>query len=167
MLNRAGFIDQAEALFRATAGRQRAFSALMLDIDHFKRVNDVYGHAAGDLVLADFAQLVNRCLRDTDVLGRLGGEEFAVLLPDVSAAVARAVAQRICDACAAHATVLEDGTPLAFTVSIGVAHGPDVPVALDALLSAADAALYLAKQSGRNRVVISGDESLPAATAVP
>jgi len=166
VLNRAGFIDQAEALFRATAGRHRAFSALMLDIDHFKRVNDVHGHAAGDLVLADFAQLVNRCLRDTNVLGRLGGEEFAVLLPDVSAAVARAVAQRICDACAAHATVLEDGTPLAFTVSIGVAHGPDVPVALDALLSAADAALYLAKQSGRNRVVIGG-ESLAAATAVP
>lgn len=157
VFNRAGFMDRAEALFRDTVGRQREFAALMLDIDHFKRVNDVHGHAAGDLVLADFAQLVSRCLRETDVLGRLGGEEFAVLLPDGSAQVAQTVAQRICDACAAHATTLEDGTPLVSTVSIGVAHVPRLPASLDALLSAADAALYRAKQSGRNRVVF-GDE---------
>lgn len=155
-------MDRAEALFRETAGRQRAFSALMLDIDHFKKVNDVHGHAAGDRVLADFSQVVSRCLRDTDLLGRLGGEEFAVLLPDGSAQVAQAVAQRICDACAAHTTTLEDGTSLVSTVSIGVTHAPHVPTTLDAFLLAADAALYRAKQSGRNRVVLGGEPSSAA-----
>ncbi len=163
VLNRAGFMDRAQALLFETVDRNRPFAALMLDIDHFKKVNDVHGHAAGDLVLADFAQLASRCLRDSDVLGRLGGEEFAVLLPDGSPAVAQAVAQRICDACASHATALADGTQLATTVSIGVAHAPAVPVSLDALLSAADAALYRAKQSGRNRVVLGGP--LPTAAA--
>lgn len=164
VLNRAGFMDQAEALFRDTAGRHRAFAALMLDIDHFKKVNDVHGHAAGDQVLGEFAQLVRRCLRDSDVLGRLGGEEFAVLLPDGSPEVAQAVAQRICDACAASATTLENGTPLTTTVSIGVAHAPGIPVTLDAFLLAADTALYQAKQAGRNRVVVN-DLPLPTAAA--
>lgn len=154
VLNRSGFMDRADALFRALPAGDRPFAALMLDIDHFKKVNDQHGHAAGDQVLAGFALLVGRCLRDTDVLGRMGGEEFAVLLPDSSPAVAQAVAQRICDACAAHATALADGTQLVTTVSIGVAHAPAMPVSLDALLSAADGALYRAKQAGRNRVVM-------------
>ncbi len=161
VLNRAGFMDRANALFRDAPGHSRPFSALMLDIDHFKRVNDLHGHAVGDQVLAGFAQLAGRCLRESDVLGRLGGEEFAVLLPDGSPAAAQAVAQRICDACAAHATPLADGTQLGTTVSIGVAHAQTVPVSLEAFLSVADGALYQAKQAGRNRVVV-GEPLSPA-----
>ncbi|MFN3439525.1 MAG: diguanylate cyclase [Acidovorax sp.] len=154
VLNRAGFMDRAEGLLHGATGRDRPFVALMLDIDHFKRVNDLHGHAAGDQVLAGFAQLASRCLRDSDVIGRLGGEEFAVLLPDATPAAAQAVAQRICDACATQVTSLLDGTQLVTTVSIGTAHAPSMPVSLEALLSAADEALYRAKQAGRNQVVM-------------
>ncbi len=144
VLNRGGFMARAETV--------QAAAVLMMDIDFFKKVNDTHGHAAGDQVLTHFARVAAGCLRAGDVLGRLGGEEFAVLLPDCAPIDARVIAQRICDAFAAQPVVLDGGARLHATVSIGVARreSPDTPVGT--LLSRADAALYDAKHAGRNRV---------------
>ncbi|PQP02120.1 sensor domain-containing diguanylate cyclase [Massilia phosphatilytica] len=144
VLNRGGFMTRAQSV--------QASAVLMMDIDFFKKVNDTHGHAAGDAVLTHFARVVAGCLRAGDVLGRLGGEEFAVLLPDCAPLDARIIAQRICDAFAAQPAVLEDGVRLHATVSIGLGcrGAPDTPIGT--LLSQADAALYSAKHAGRNRV---------------
>ncbi|MES2261410.1 MAG: diguanylate cyclase [Pseudomonadota bacterium] len=152
VLNRNGFLIRVEALLSAPHPVRQQVAVLMLDIDHFKRVNDSYGHAAGDLVLASFARLTQECLRSSDVLGRLGGEEFAVLLPDCNRTDARLIAQRICDAFAQHSVQLDDGTVLGATVSIGVCCEAHTSAAISTMLSAADAALYKAKEQGRNRV---------------
>ena len=153
VLNRGGFLARAHALL-ASPGLCGPVAVLMMDIDFFKKVNDTHGHAAGDEVLVKFARLAAGCLRSGDVLGRLGGEEFAVLLPGCAVEDARAIAQRICDAFAAEPIALPGGERLHATVSIGLAWraGADAPV--DALLSSADAALYRAKHDGRNRVVL-------------
>jgi diguanylate cyclase (GGDEF)-like protein len=144
VLNRGGFMARADHV--------QAQAVLMMDIDYFKKVNDTYGHAAGDEVLTHFARTAAGCLRAGDVLGRLGGEEFAVLLPDCAPDDARAIAQRICDAFAAQPVLLEGGVRLHATVSIGLGcrNAPDTPIGT--LLSQADAALYHAKHAGRNRV---------------
>jgi diguanylate cyclase (GGDEF)-like protein len=154
VLNRGGFMARAESVLAVPAQAQWPAAVLMMDIDFFKKVNDTYGHAAGDEVLRGFAQLAAGCLRSGDVLGRLGGEEFAVLLPGCGVEDARAIAQRICDAFAAHPVVLADGVRLSATVSIGLGcwNAPGTPVGT--MLSAADAALYRAKHDGRNRVVL-------------
>ena len=144
VLNRGGFMARADHV--------QAQAVLMMDIDYFKKVNDTYGHAAGDEVLIHFARTAAGCLRAGDVLGRLGGEEFAVLLPACAPVDARAIAQRICDAFAAQSVVLEGGVRLHATVSIGLGcrDAPNTPIGT--LLSQADAALYSAKHAGRNRV---------------
>jgi diguanylate cyclase (GGDEF)-like protein len=152
VLNRGGFMARADGTLAAQA--QWPTAMLMMDIDFFKKVNDTYGHAAGDEVLTGFARLAAGCLRSGDVLGRLGGEEFAVLLPGCGVEDARAIAQRICDAFAAHPVMLADGVRFSATVSIGLGcwNGPGTP--LGTMLSVADAALYRAKHDGRNRVVL-------------
>ena len=125
-------------------------AALLLDIDHFKRVNDTYGHPAGDLVLQEFGRRLQGHLRAGDVAGRWGGEEFLVLLPGTDRAAALTVAERI-RAATSEAPVVTDGMPILVTVSGGCAVGwPDGP---DELVSRADAALYAAKAAGRNRIV--------------
>lgn len=133
-------------------------AVLMLDIDFFKRVNDRYGHAAGDRVLTIFAHLLHANLRSVDLPARVGGEEFAALLPDADLATAAAVAERVRSAVEAHAR--DTGAPagsadtIAFTVSIGVAASPEDGYAdYEALMQVADRRLYVAKESGRNRVV--------------
>lgn len=127
----------------------------MVDVDHFKQVNDQLGHGAGDQLLIGIAQAMTSALRPQDVLGRLGGEEFAVVLPDASPAEAHAIAERL-------RTVVEQrpfGTAQApeqhATVSIGLVHSASLggDADLDTLLLAADAALYRAKAEGRNRVM--------------
>jgi diguanylate cyclase (GGDEF)-like protein len=158
VLNRGGFLAAAQAVL-ATPQRMKPPTAvvLMMDIDFFKKVNDTHGHAAGDEVLTAFARLVEGCLRQGDVLGRLGGEEFAVLLPGCALHDGRATAQRVCDAFAARPVALADGTQLRATVSIGVATWDKPGMPVETVLSAADAALYDAKRAGRNRVVASGE----------
>ena len=153
VLNRGGFLARAQALLAPQPVRGPV-AVLMMDIDFFKKVNDTYGHAAGDDVLVKFARLAAGCLRGGDVLGRLGGEEFAVLLPGCGEPDARTIAQRICDAFAAQPIALPCGATLRATVSIGLACRKQADVPVDALLSAADAALYRAKHEGRNRVVL-------------
>ncbi len=152
VLNRSGFLTQASELLATPQLLRRPVAVLMMDIDHFKKVNDTYGHDGGDQVLVGFARVAQGCLRAGDVLGRLGGEEFAVLLPGCSAADAQVIAQRICDAFAAHTFTLADGRQLHNTVSIGACCAPRIDIDIAALLSAADSALYRAKQGGRNRV---------------
>lgn len=153
VLNRSGFIERAALLFKQIGKTGNPVTALMIDIDYFKKVNDTYGHAVGDMVLAGFAGVAMRCLRETDILGRFGGEEFAVLLPDCNQEVARVVAQRICDAFANHTFTLEDGAQLKVTVSVGMAYSPEVPLSLETILLAADNELLSAKKSGRNQVM--------------
>lgn len=146
-LNRSAFTIAGKRLLA-----HEPVTALILDLDRFKQVNDTHGHAAGDKVLQGFARVVERNLRDDDVFGRIGGEEFAVLLrcgPDDAAAVA----DRIRTAFAAERVTTDDGSVVQATVSIGLAAGPDD---LDTLLARADGALYRAKDEGRDRVVRAG-----------
>lgn len=129
-------------------------SLLMLDIDHFKRINDTRGHGGGDQVLAVFAETVKDCLREHDLLARLGGEEFAVLLPESDGYRAQRVAERIRAAVEAKPVQLVDQEPLQVTVSIGIAVAEAERAEINSLLSIADTALYQAKRGGRNRVVL-------------
>jgi len=124
----------------------RSMALLIMDLDHFKEVNDTYGHQAGDQALINFVARVNALLRAPDQLGRFGGEEFVALLPDTSLDEAISVAERIRDAC-----TLAGQAP-AFTVSIGVTTNQKDNDTVDKLLARADTALYRAKAAGRNRV---------------
>lgn len=150
LFNRRGFIDLAA---RELARARRAAlpcAVLMMDLDHFKRVNDGFGHLAGDRVLAAFGATLARALRAEDLAGRYGGEEFCAILPGADLAVATRIAERVRAAvCAAPL----GGIPRTTTVSIGVVVcSPDALSSLDAAIARADQALYQAKQAGRNRV---------------
>ncbi len=124
----------------------RNMALLMMDMDHFKAINDTYGHQAGDRVLVNFVAKVNALLRGPDQLGRFGGEEFLVLLPDTALEEAIVVAERIRANCA------EPSTEPSCTVSIGITVNKTDTDTMDALLARADAAMYQAKTNGRNRV---------------
>ncbi len=150
--NRRYFLARGEQELRRARRFGRPLCAMMLDIDHFKRVNDTHGHAAGDIVLQSMVQSAQGRLRGTDTIGRLGGEEFAVLMPETELSAATEVANRLRQSIAAQEISLGKSS-LSITVSIGVAalHPEDADI--DALLHRADTALYQAKQGGRNRVV--------------
>ena len=129
-------------------------TVVVMDLDHFKKINDRFGHAAGDLVLQAFADIVLSNIRAGDVAGRLGGEEFCILLTDTTAAAAVAMAERIRARLEAQAMMTPQGEIRA-TVSAGIAVRSRRPESLQALLDRADMALYQAKKSGRNRVHMS------------
>lgn len=155
-----GLPNRREVLERIAAELERAArtghptSLLMFDIDRFKRVNDTHGHAAGDCVLRAVAAIARASLRRIDVCGRVGGEEFLVLLPDADAEAALAAAERLRAAIAARAMHCVDQI-LHITVSVGVVtRVPGAATSLDALVQAADLALYAAKDAGRDRVVV-------------
>ncbi len=137
-------------------------SAVLVDLDDFKRVNDTYGHLTGDAVLRETAQRMTRVLRRYDVLGRYGGEEFLVVLPGCEAPDAQALAERLrqCIACGPAATSMGK---VSFTISLGVTTtGKGETMGVAAILQRADEALYRAKREGRNRVaVVTGSEHLP------
>lgn len=147
VLNRRSFFEQAQAVTGLV-------SVLMLDLDRFKAINDRHGHATGDRVIVTFARLLRDALRRGDLLGRMGGEEFAIILPGVDQSQALDVAERIRAACEAETVAAENGFAVRLTVSIGVAEGDGAH--LDALLKQADMAMYQAKETGRNRVVWAG-----------
>ncbi|WP_322014312.1 diguanylate cyclase [Paraburkholderia sp. J12] len=163
LANRRHFNEAfAQALDRAARapGNTESIALLMIDIDFFKRVNDRWGHAAGDRVLGILADLMRENLRSVDVPARLGGEEFAALLPDTDRATATAVAERLRTAVVAHVAQSArepDATrpeTIPFSISIGVAASPeDCPAGYEALIAVADRRLYVAKENGRNRVV--------------
>lgn len=127
-------------------------SLFMLDIDFFKAINDSHGHKAGDAVLKKLAEICLRTLREVDVIGRLGGEEFAILLPETSQEEAIDVAERLRLNMSEAYVAMENGLLIQFTVSIGVTSYAAKDENLDALLHKADTALYQAKRSGRNKV---------------
>jgi len=137
---------------------QRPLSCLILDIDHFKVVNDTYGHLTGDQVLQDIAQILQKQCRQSDLIGRYGGEEMIILLPETDAAGALAIAERIREAIRAHETVNGQGQPIRVTVSIGVANFQGSELAglndTDRIIQHADDALLQAKKAGRNRTVL-------------
>jgi diguanylate cyclase (GGDEF)-like protein len=157
--NRRGFLVECDELTRQHAEKPLAASVLLLDLDHFKSINDRFGHAIGDRVLQVFAQTATANLRATDLFGRLGGEEFAVLLCNVGRERALVAAERI-RSTFAEVAIEVDGRPVSATVSIGVAMSEGRQVDVPSLLVQADQALYRAKERGRNRVEIAGGDRL-------
>lgn len=150
---RRHFFELGEKSLQHARHAGQPVCAIMLDIDHFKRINDTYGHAAGDQVLQLVAASCLRRIRSSDILGRYGGEEFALLLPDTDLEAVRHIAERLRQHLAQLAPLVE-GERIKITASFGVAPLCEDMGDLSALLNAADQALYQAKASGRNRVVV-------------
>jgi diguanylate cyclase (GGDEF)-like protein len=155
LANRRHFFEAADAELARSRRYEAPLSLLMLDIDRFKEVNDAHGHRAGDRVLQKLAQTCLEVLRNVDVVGRVGGEEFAILLPETASEGAVEVAERLRAAVEAAEVVREEGVPIRVTVSIGAATLAG-NANLDTLMSQADDALYDAKHRGRNRVCYFG-----------
>jgi diguanylate cyclase len=154
LTNRRSFIERSESEFaRASRVPVTGISCIMVDIDHFKKINDTLGHPAGDTVLMQTAALLMRARRQYDEVARYGGEEFAILLPATSIDDAAKIAERLRDSIASQTMVI-DGKKTQVTASFGVASFPAAGIqSIGDLLKAADAALYKAKHAGRNRVV--------------
>lgn len=149
--NRRAFLNHGERILHRAAFDKQPVALLLLDLDFFKSINDTFGHQAGDRVLQDFAAVVGTALRPSDFMGRLGGEEFACLLPNATAVQAMQAAERIRSKFAGY-KLPESQTDFRFSVSIGVAEAFDADFMLAPLLANADRALYQAKANGRNRV---------------
>ncbi len=154
LANRGRFMELAEVEIARAKRYQSPYAVMLLDIDHFKGINDKYGHKAGDVVLQELATIMRRTLREVDIIGRIGGEEFAVLLPETGVDEASQVAERLRQVVAHSELPTGDNVSLRITVSIGLAQMVDQPNALDDILRKADTALYEAKNNGRNRVCV-------------
>jgi diguanylate cyclase (GGDEF)-like protein len=157
MFNRRGFAEATSRMIAREAAAGRPVTVMIFDIDHFKSINDRFGHPAGDEVLKVFASVVTSTLRITDLCGRIGGEEFAALVP-CTIEEAIYAAERVRETFETCGIVVDDSAVVT-TVSIGVAGGP-AHTELDILLAAADTALYQAKRGGRNRVQAATEEPL-------
>lgn len=149
LANRRTFLERCQGALLLLQRYRSSFSVLLLDLDHFKLVNDGLGHDAGDYVLCEIAQLLRQQLRDTDQIARWGGEEFCILLPQESSMHAMQLAQRLCDAVASLELYWHE-QPIRLTASIGVAGTLSPQDNVDMLLARADQALSVAKQAGRN-----------------
>lgn len=155
VLNHRSFLYAGEKELRRTRRHQKPMSIALIDIDHFKKVNDTYGHAAGDEVLVTFAEIIKSCIRLEDEVGRLGGEEFALLLPHTPLVGAELVVERV-------RTLVEQTPiqtqsseqPIYITASIGLTEIDSEAIDLEAALNIADKAMYEAKNTGRNKVVV-------------
>lgn len=170
LLNRRAFLQDAEALLRRQIERDRPIGVLLIDLDHFKSINDRFGHATGDKVLQIFAKVAQANLRHHDLVGRLGGEEFTVVLADASIDNAYLVADRLRNAFAVAAAAVDDQA-LHATASIGVSVIVDPAQDLAHLITLADQALYLAKARGRNRVEVAPigidlDDTIPTRSSI-
>ena len=148
--NRRAFFDKAEPLFAYCKRSQQPISALMLDVDHFKKINDSYGHAAGDVALRNLARLLDDNLRQSDLSCRFGGEEFVVLLPNTTAAEAIGMANMLKKLMSSTIIALADENALSLTASFGIAENGE---SVEDLLNHADKAMYAAKNNGRNHVM--------------
>jgi diguanylate cyclase (GGDEF)-like protein len=152
LANRGHFYDLAETHLARARRYGEELSLLILDIDHFKRVNDTYGHLAGDAVLRGVGEQCRQVIRASDLIGRMGGEEFAILLPSTRLASAIQLAERLRLRLRAQRWTTPQAKDLAITVSIGAASLTPVIATLDDLYARADQALYAAKTGGRDRV---------------
>lgn len=149
--NRRAFFEAARSMLAWSRRHDRPLSVMMIDVDHFKMVNDRFGHAAGDAVLVALGETLRNTERASDICGRLGGEEFAVLLPETTAPAAIQAAERLREAIAAIRVPAADQMPI--TASVGVAERLASEDTLDSFINRADRALYEAKALGRNRTV--------------
>jgi len=151
-LTRRHFFNIAESEFMRFARYRRPLSVLVIDVDDFKRVNDMYGHHAGDIVLRSFSLVALEQKRAQDTFGRLGGEEFGLILPETTVEQAKVVAERIHRMWEGTPSNL-DGVMIQSTVSVGVAEAQATDKAFDDILRRADLRMYKAKEQGRNQVV--------------
>lgn len=156
-LNRRAITEIAGRLCAQFARSGHSISVLMLDIDHFKNINDSYGHPVGDEVLRKFANIADSMIRQGDYVGRYGGEEFCILLPDTSAAEARLFAERLRQYYADSVITKVNNQPVYSTISIGIADSQSVTANFEHLVKAADDAMYQAKRNGRNRVCLANE----------
>lgn len=153
LYNRRKFYELANQELSRSHRTKSPVSLMMIDIDHFKQINDTYGHAMGDMVLQSLADTMQHALREMDVIARLGGEEFAILLPETSLKQTTELAQRLRLKIANESVAVAEGAEIKFTVSIGIDEWRESDPNLDALLNRCDTAMYQAKNSGRNCVV--------------
>lgn len=151
--SRSHFMKRAKALLQRAQFEQTPFALFMIDVDHFKRINDTWGHTRGDVILTKIAEVCEHSLRPSDVIGRFGGEEFVVALPQTNTKDAQAVAERLKDN-VAELQLLDEMRDLRLSVTIGVAVACADDTDLDALITRADNMLYAGKRDGRNQVVI-------------
>ncbi len=154
VFNRRAFLTLLDKALSQARRTESELHVLVIDLDHFKRINDTWGHKCGDDVLRHFVGLAASCLRNEDVMGRLGGEEFAIVLPNADAAGAAAVAERLRTLVASQPAMTEHG-PIALTVSVGVTQCV-MGESSETALQRADQAMYQAKQLGRNQVHVQG-----------
>jgi diguanylate cyclase (GGDEF)-like protein len=153
LYNRRFLEDYARKLFAIARRRDQPVGVVMLDLDHFKSFNDVYGHEVGDRILRQFAKTVTSAMRETNLAARYGGEEFVVILSDTSVKSCMLVAERIRKAVISMVVPSNTEKPLPqLTVSIGVAAFPTHGQTLEEVIQASDKALYESKRGGRNRV---------------
>ncbi|SFB36469.1 diguanylate cyclase [Pseudomonas sp. NFPP24] len=150
LMNRRAFFEHAQVLYEQCRHNRQPLCALMMDMDHFKEINDTYGHQAGDQVLRQIGGVISASFRQADVYGRLGGEEFAVLLPNTSLETARAIAEQLIKAISGLSSAPVHG----LTASLGVASTHAQDQDLHGLMNTADKALYRAKALGRNQVAV-------------
>ncbi|WLI09462.1 GGDEF domain-containing protein [Pseudomonas sp. FP597] len=150
LMNRRAFFEHAQLLYAQCRHHQQPLCALMMDMDHFKQINDTYGHQAGDQVLRQIGGVISASFRKADVYGRLGGEEFAVLLPNTTLETAREIAEQLIKAISGLVSDPVHG----LSASLGVAFTDAVDQDLHGLMNTADKALYRAKAQGRNQVAV-------------
>jgi diguanylate cyclase (GGDEF)-like protein len=151
-LNRSGFLALSQTELDQRLDADRGMALMMLDVDHFKSINDRYGHAGGDQALKHLVTALSNRIRRGDLLGRIGGEEFAILLPSVAAVEAERLAERLVAHIAA-SPVSYGGKSIEMTISIGLTMTNGTDRSIERVIARADDALYRAKESGRNRVV--------------
>jgi diguanylate cyclase (GGDEF)-like protein len=152
--NRRSLFELGRVEFARAHRMNRAFCCMMLDLDHFKKINDAHGHPVGDQVLKEFARRCKTSVREVDLVGRYGGEELIILLPETDRKTAMQVAERLRNSIAA-VPIRVGEKEIAMTVSIGVAAKDENTLHLDTLIARADQAMYIAKHKGRNRVAMS------------
>ena len=157
LLSRRRFLELSEMEFRRSLRYKKCFSLMMFDLDKFKNVNDTYGHDVGDKVLRAVAETVKQALRETDVIGRIGGEEFAVIMPETDADTAIQAAERV-RIRLMDTRIKARNQAIGCTVSIGLANMTDDMTDFSQLMKKADEALYAAKRGGRNRVAMSNSD---------
>jgi diguanylate cyclase (GGDEF)-like protein len=152
--NRRSLFEVGRIEFARAQRLERPFSCMMLDLDHFKQINDNYGHPVGDQVLQEFARRCLKSVREIDLVGRYGGEELIILLPETEREMAVTIADRLRLAIATEPIKIPEGE-VNITVSIGVGAMDENTTQLETLIARADQAMYIAKHKGRNSIAIS------------
>lgn len=158
VLNPRAFYEAANRMIRLAQRSESPFSVLFVDLDYFKQINDRFGHEAGDFVLRSVASCLAGQTRHSDVLGRIGGEEFAVFLPETDLDGALQLAEKLRAALEGMETGLADSKTVQITASVGVAQSSDRDASIAEILRRADNAMYLAKAKGRNQIIVAGND---------